>query len=88
MWQAVVNYVDDVDDASAVAYRSKYEAELDDAHVGYSDGSALTESGDCIRIDGPSLWIALIMDTPYTTDGPHPHAVWRGKQDDYGGTRP
>ncbi|AQZ62244.1 unnamed protein product [[Actinomadura] parvosata subsp. kistnae] len=86
--QAVTNYVNDADDASAHSYLAKYEAELDDTYVSYSGGPSLTNSGDYIRIDGPTLWIELVMDTPYTSDGPHPHAVWRDKRDDYGGTRP
>ncbi|MFD6141585.1 DUF3500 domain-containing protein [Promicromonospora sp. NPDC060271] len=86
--EAVGNYVSDVDDASAATYLAKYEAELDDAYIGYSGDPSLTNAGDYIRIDGPTLWIELVMDTPYTSDGPHPHALWRDKQDDYGGTRP
>jgi len=88
VWEAVTNYVGDADDASAAIYLAKYEAELDDAYLSYSGDPSLTNSGDYIRIDGPTLWIELVMDTPYTSDGPHPHAVWRDKNDDYGGTRP
>lgn len=86
--EAIGNYVRDVDDASAATYMGRYTAELDQTYVSFAGHHDLTHAGDYVRIDGPHLWLELVMDTPYTSDGPHPHAVWRDKQDDYGGTRP
>ncbi|WP_051707660.1 MULTISPECIES: DUF3500 domain-containing protein [unclassified Streptomyces] len=85
--EAIENYVRDVDDATAQTYLDRYISQLGDTYVSYSGDPGLTHAGDYIRIDGPTLWLELVMDTPYTSDGPHPHAVWRDKNDDYGGTR-
>lgn len=83
----IATYVDDIDEANAAAFMTRYESELEDTHIAFSGGIDLTAAGDYIRIDGPSVWIELVMDTPYNFPGPHPHKVWRDKQSDYGGTR-
>ena len=46
----------------------------------------MTEKGDYIRIDGPSVWIEFSMQNGIVLSGAHPHAVWRDKQTDYAGT--
>ncbi len=68
--------------------RALAERELDATYLGFSGSTSLTRTGDYVRIDGPSVWIELVMDPPYSTDKPHVHAVWRDKRTDYGGTRP
>lgn len=83
----IATYVGDADDANAAVFLERYERELDETYIGYSGSIDFSNAGDYIRIDGPSLWIELVMDTPYNFPGPHPHTVWRDKQTDYGGTR-
>jgi hypothetical protein len=88
LMEVIRRYVDDVADVNAAPILAQYESELDDTHVSYSGSTSLTGTGDYVRIDGPSVWIELVMDPPYMADGPHVHAVWRDKRTDYGGTRP
>ena len=83
---AINTYVDDVDDADAATILAKYQSELDDTHVAYSGTTSMTEKGDYIRIDGPSVWIEFSMQNGIVLSGTHPHAVWRDKQTDYAGT--
>jgi hypothetical protein len=83
----IATYVGDIDDANAAAFMARYERELAATHIGYAGSTSLTRAGDYVRIDGPSVWIELVMDTPYNFPGPHPHGVWRDKNADYGGTR-
>jgi len=82
---AINTYVDDVDDASAAAILAEYESELDDTYIAFSGTTNMTEIGDYIRIDGPSVWIEFSQQGGIVLDGAHPHAVWRDKTNDYGG---
>lgn len=83
---AINTYVGDVDAASAATILAKYESELDDTYIGFSGSTTMTEEGDYIRIDGPSVWIEFSMQHGIVLSGAHPHAVWRDKVTDYGGT--
>jgi hypothetical protein len=85
--KAISLYVNDVADANAAAILARYESELDSTYLSFSGSTSLTNTGDYVRIDGPSVWIELVMDPPYSTDQPHTHAVWRDKRTDYGGTK-
>lgn len=82
---AIATYVDDVADADAATILAEYEAELDETYVSFSGSTSMTEQGDYIRIDGPSVWIEFSMQGGIILQGAHPHAVWRDKQNDYGG---
>jgi hypothetical protein len=82
---AITTYVDDVDDADAATILAGYESELDDTYVAFSGNSSISEVGDYIRIDGPSVWIEFSLQNGIVLDGPHPHAVWRDKKTDYAG---
>jgi hypothetical protein len=82
---AIATYVDDVDDADAATILAEYEAELDDTYIAFSGGTSLDSVGDYIRLDGPSVWIEFSMQNGIVLQGAHPHAVWRDKQNDYGG---
>ncbi|MFT4211913.1 MAG: DUF3500 domain-containing protein [Microbacterium sp.] len=82
---AINTYVDDIDDADAATILAQYESELDDTYVAYSGTTAMSETGDYIRIDGPSVWIEFSMQNGVVLSGAHPHAVWRDKNTDYGG---
>ncbi len=85
--EAIGHYVDDVCAPDAAAIVARYARELDATLLGFSGSTALSRTGDYVRIDGPSVWIELVMDPPHSTDQPHVHAIWRDKHDDYGGTR-
>jgi len=82
---AISTYVDDINDADAATILAKYESELDDTSVAYAGTTDMTETGDYIRIDGPSVWIEFSMQNGVVLDGAHPHAVWRDKETDYAG---
>lgn len=86
--RAISLYVNDVADADAAVILARYQRELDATYLSFSGSTSLTRTGDYVRIDGPSVWIELVMDPPYSTDKPHVHAVWRDRRTDYGGTRP
>ncbi|WP_345712332.1 DUF3500 domain-containing protein, partial [Kineococcus glutinatus] len=82
---AIATYVHDVDDVSAATILAGYESELDDTYVAYAGNTSMDESGDYIRIDGPSVWIEFSMQNGVILEGAHPHAVWRDKTSDYAG---
>ena len=83
---AINTYVGDLDDADAATILAEYESELDSTYVAYSGTTSMTEKGDYVRIDGPSVWIEFSMQNGIVLSGAHPHAVWRDKQTDYAGT--
>jgi len=83
---AINTYVGDLSDADAATILAKYQGELDDTYVSFSGTTSMTELGDYIRIDGPSVWIEFSMQNGIVLSGAHPHAVWRDKTSDYAGT--
>ena len=84
---AIATYVDDVSDAEAATILSGYESELPDTYLAYSGTTAFTEKDDYIRVDGPSVWIELSLQSGIVLSGNHPHTVWRDRTTDYGGTQ-
>ncbi|MCS0600746.1 DUF3500 domain-containing protein [Streptomyces sp. LP11] len=84
---AIVRYVGDLPEADARRFLDRYRAELPDTHVGFTGSTLLTDPGDYVRIDGPSVWIEFSMHDGIVLTDPHPHAVWRDKHTDYGGLR-
>ncbi len=82
---AIKTYVGDVADADAARILATYESELDATSVAYAGTTAMTDKGDYLRIDGPSVWIEFSMQNGVVLDGVHPHAVWRDKKTDYAG---
>ncbi|WP_319518905.1 DUF3500 domain-containing protein [uncultured Martelella sp.] len=88
LFAAMETFVGDADDVSAAAFMEKYRREIERTYIGFSGSPSLSATGDYVRIDGPSVWIEFYMDPPFSTEQPHPHALWRDKQADYGGTRP
>ncbi|MGZ0199912.1 DUF3500 domain-containing protein [Streptomyces sp. RM1] len=84
---AIRAWVEDVDDTNAARILARYESELGETTVAYAGSVLLTDTGDWALIDGPSVWIELRMDEPYSTTEPHPHSVWRDRHTDYGGLR-
>ena len=87
LMRAISLYVNDISEPEAAAILAHYESQLGSTFLAFSGSTSLTNEGDYVRIDGPSVWIELVMDPAYSTDRPHVHAVWRDKQTDYGGAR-
>nr|ACY06307.1 hypothetical protein [Streptomyces flaveolus] len=85
---AIARYVGDLPEADARRFLDRYRAELPDTHVGFTGSTLLTDPGDYVRIDGPSVWIEFSMHDGIVLADPHPHAVWRDKHTDYGGLKP
>ncbi|OPH48116.1 hypothetical protein BC351_38730 [Paenibacillus ferrarius] len=83
---AIEAYVSSIDDENAVRILTHYESELDSTYIGYSGSTSVSKPMDYIRIDGPSVWIEFSMHSGIILSDPHPHAVWRDKHTDYGGT--
>ncbi|MFJ4619487.1 DUF3500 domain-containing protein [Streptomyces sp. NPDC088812] len=82
---AIEEYVADVDEESAARILAGYARELDATHVAWTGSASLLRPGDYIRIDGPSVWVEFSMHDGIVLADPHPHAVWRDKNTDYGG---
>ena len=61
-------------------------AALAETYVGYSGAPDLSTQGSYVRIDGPRIWMELVVQKAVAkpTDL-HYHALWRDKQSDYGG---
>ena len=66
------------------AYESP--AALAETYVGFSGQPDLSAEGSYVRIDGPRIWMELVVQRA-VADGTklHYHALWRDKQSDYGG---
>lgn len=66
------------------AYESP--AALAETYIGYSGKPDLSTQGSYVRIDGPRIWMELVVQ-PAVADRTklHYHALWRDKQSDYGG---
>ena len=66
------------------AYES--QASLAETYVGYSGQPDLSAEGSYVRIDGPRIWMELIVQQAVADHTKlHYHALWRDKQSDYGG---
>ena len=70
---------------SLVASYESPEA-LAKTYIGYSGQPDLGARGSYVRIDGPRIWMELVVQ-PAVADNKqlHYHALWRDKQSDYGG---
>jgi hypothetical protein len=59
---------------------------LNETFVGYSGSTALSARGSYIRIDGPRVWMELVVQPAVAhPEELHYHALWRDKESDYGG---
>jgi hypothetical protein len=66
------------------AYESP--AALAETYVGYSGQPDLSAEGSYVRIDGPRIWMELVVQRAIADPSRvHYHALWRDKQSDYGG---
>jgi hypothetical protein len=59
---------------------------LAETYVGFSGSPDLSTAGSYVRIDGPRLWIELVLQAGVAyPEQLHIHAIWRDKLADYGG---
>jgi hypothetical protein len=66
------------------AYESP--AALAETYAGYSGQPDLSAEGSYVRIDGPRIWMELVVQRAVADRSRlHYHALWRDKQSDYGG---
>jgi hypothetical protein len=66
------------------AYESP--AALAETYVGYSGAPDLGAKGAYVRIDGPRIWMEMVVQPAVANPAEiHYHALWRDKQSDYGG---
>ena len=62
------------------------EAALKETYVGFSGATDLVTQGGYVRIDGPRVWIEMIVQNAVADPTKvHYHTIWRDKQADYGG---
>jgi hypothetical protein len=61
-------------------------AAFSETYVGYAGATELSAKGSYVRIDGPRVWMELVVQPAIAhPDKLHYHALWRDKQSDYGG---
>jgi len=66
------------------AYESP--AALAETYAGFSGQPDLSAEGSYVRIDGPRIWMELVVQRAVADHSKlHYHALWRDKQSDYGG---
>lgn len=85
---AIQAYAGDLNSGAATKLMAKYESELDQTKIGWSNNSGPTEENSYIRIDGPSVWIEFINTRSMSTPNIHYHSVYRDKTNDYGSSKP
>jgi hypothetical protein len=85
---AIQSYAGDLSTDAATKLMAKYESELDQTRIGWSNNTGPTDENSYIRIDGPSVWIEFINTRSQSTPNIHYHSVYRDKTDDYGSTKP
>ena len=57
-----------------------------DTFIGYAGATDLGQEGSYVRIDGPRIWMELVVQPAIANPKElHFHALWRDKQSDYGG---
>ena len=57
-----------------------------ETYVGYAGATELSAKGSYVRIDGPRVWMELVVQPAIAhPEELHYHALWRDKQSDYGG---
>jgi hypothetical protein len=78
-------YLNDIDSVPAAALRSIYESELENTYIAYAGNASLSANGHYVRIDGPSVWIELVVqDGVVHPEQIHYHSIWRDRKRDYG----
>jgi hypothetical protein len=85
---ALESYASLPGDALTHALVAAYEAPqaLAQTYVGYAGATDLSAKGSYVRIDGPRIWMELVVQPAVANPADtHYHALWRDKQSDYGG---
>jgi hypothetical protein len=85
---AIKAYAGDLSTAAATKLIAKYQSELGQTRIGWSNNTGPTDEHSYIRIDGPSVWIEFINTRSMSTPDIHFHTVYRDKTNDYGSTKP
>jgi Protein of unknown function (DUF3500) len=85
---AIQAYAGDLSTDAATKLIAKYESELDQTRIGWSNNTGPTDENSYLRIDGPSVWIEFINTRSRSTPDIHYHSVYRDKTDDYGSSKP
>ncbi len=85
---AIQAYVGDVGGDAAARLMAKYESELGQTRLGWSNNTGPTDENSYLRIDGPSVWIEFINTRSRSTPDIHYHSVYRDKTNDYGSSKP
>lgn len=76
----------DADDVTGEAMLKIYEQELNNTYISYAGSASLTQSGDYVRIDGPSVWIEFIVRPGVVNPADVQYrSVYRDRKRDYGG---
>ncbi|MDF3022632.1 MAG: hypothetical protein K0Q92_3935 [Steroidobacteraceae bacterium] len=85
---AIHSYVDLPGAAISERLSAAYleDSALDETFVGFAGAPDLSARGSYVRIDGPRLWMELVVQ-PAVADPRtlHYHTLWRDKVSDYGG---
>lgn len=85
--KAMKAWVQIADDATAKKIMASYTKEIDDTYIAYFGSPLLSNKGDYIRIDGPSVWIEFICQPGAVFPAEvHYHTVYRDHVRDYGGS--
>jgi hypothetical protein len=83
---AMKPWTNDVDDATGTANLKLYENELAGTYISYSGNATLTNNGDYVRIDGPSVWVEFVCQSGVVYQNEiHYHSVYRDHTRDYNG---
>jgi hypothetical protein len=85
---AIQAYAGDLNTGAAAKLVAKYESELDQTRIGWSNNTGPTDEHSYIRIDGPSVWIEFINTRSMSTPDIHYHSLYRDKTNDYGSSKP
>jgi Protein of unknown function (DUF3500) len=85
---AIKAYAGDLSTDAATQLMAKYESELDQTRIGWSNNTGPTDENSYLRIDGPSVWIEFINTRSRSTPDIHYHSVYRDKTNDYGSSKP
>jgi hypothetical protein len=85
---ALESYASLPGDALTHVLVAAYEAPqaLAQTYLGYAGATDLSAKGSYVRIDGPRIWMELVVQPAVANPADiHYHALWRDKQSDYGG---
>jgi hypothetical protein len=85
---AIQSYAGDLSADAATKLMAKYESELDQTRIGWSNNTGPADEHSYFRIDGPGVWIEFINTRSMSTPDIHYHSVYRDKTNDYGSTKP